>query len=65
MKKITAVEAAGVIGGTCRVCYTNYKTVTIGGVTACRQVTTCRDKFGKRVYIKPTAAANCGGVPNR
>ena len=50
MKKLTAIEVAN---------------VTIGGVTSCKELTTCTDKHGSTTSMKDANASKCGGVPNR
>lgn len=64
MKKISAIEAAGIIGGTCKTCTSEYQNVTIGGVTSCKQITTCTDKHGSTTTMKDADSSNCG-VLNR
>ncbi|AUZ64551.1 DUF4762 family protein [Citrobacter amalonaticus] len=65
MKKLTAIEVANVVGGTCKTCETTYQNVTIGGVTSCKELTTCTDKHGTTTSMKDANASKCGGVPNR
>ncbi|CBG90217.1 DUF4762 family protein [Citrobacter rodentium] len=65
MKKLTAIEAANVVGGTCKTCETTYQNVTIGGVTSCKAVTTCTDKHGTTMSLRDADTSKCGGVPNR
>lgn len=65
MKKLTAIEVANVVGGTCKTCETTYQNVTIGGVTSCKEVTTCKDKHGTTTSMKDANASKCGGIPNR
>lgn len=67
MKKLTAIEAANVIGGTCKeTCTSTYKNVMVGGTTVCKEVITCTDKHGNpsSVTMKDANAASCGGVIN-
>ncbi|WP_042959168.1 DUF4762 family protein [Erwinia tasmaniensis] len=64
MKKMTAVEAATVVGGTCKTCEIKYQNVTSGGVTACKMITTCTDKHGTTTSMKDVNASNCGGILN-
>ncbi|WP_058910654.1 DUF4762 family protein [Entomohabitans teleogrylli] len=64
MKKLNAIEAANVIGG-CKdaVCTSSYETVVVGGVSSCKQVTTCTDKHGTTVSMRDAANGMCV-VPN-
>ncbi|AXH63865.1 DUF4762 family protein [Providencia huaxiensis] len=60
MKKLNAIEAAAVIGGTEQVCTDTYESITIGGVKSCQLVTTCTDKHGNKTYsAKAVDAPNC------
>lgn len=65
MKKLTAVDAANVVGGTCKTCVISYQKVTIGGVTSCKEVTTCTDKYGTTTTMRNADFSQCGGIPNR
>ncbi|MEQ4625996.1 MULTISPECIES: DUF4762 family protein [Providencia] len=63
MKKLNAVEAGNIIGGTSKVCSDSYERIVSGGVATCRVVTTCTDKHGKKTYqYANTNLANCPGV---
>ncbi|BDH44597.1 DUF4762 domain-containing protein [Salmonella enterica subsp. enterica serovar Choleraesuis] len=63
MKKINAIEAAGVIGGHCKTCSSTYEVVSIGGKSSCKLVTTCTDKHGTTTTMKD-APNNMCQVPN-
>ncbi|KFB98744.1 MULTISPECIES: DUF4762 family protein [Trabulsiella] len=65
MKKLTAFEAAGIVGGCCKTCESVYQNVTVGGVTSCKLVTTCKDKHGTTTTMQNADASKCGGIPNR
>ncbi|WP_042290992.1 DUF4762 family protein [Citrobacter sedlakii] len=65
MKTLTAIEAAMVVGGTCKTCEITYQNVTIGGVTSCKELTTCTDKHGSTTTMKDADSSKCGGIPNR
>ncbi|MEX0425332.1 DUF4762 domain-containing protein [Providencia rettgeri] len=63
MKKLNAIEAATVVGGTKQVCTSSYENITVGGVKSCQLVTTCTDKHGNKTYkAKPVNAAICDAV---
>jgi hypothetical protein len=64
MKKLTMIEVANVIGGTCKeTCVSSYKNVMVGGATVCKEVITCTDKHGNpsSVTMKNASATSCGG----
>ncbi|MBS3050141.1 DUF4762 family protein [Enterobacter mori] len=65
MKKLTVFEVAGVVGGTCKTCEITYQNVTVGGVTSCKQITTCTDKHGCTTSMRDADSSKCGGIPNR
>lgn len=62
MKKVTAVEATRIIGGTCKTCESTYQLITTGSVKSCKLVTTCTDKHGTVISStsKDAASSNCG-----
>lgn len=60
MRKLNAIEAAAVVGGTKQVCTNSYESITVGGVKSCQLVTTCTDKHGNKTYkAKAVGASNC------
>ncbi|HEM6801133.1 DUF4762 family protein [Citrobacter koseri] len=65
MKKISAAEAANVIGGCCQTCTSTYEVVTTGGVPACKLVTTCTDKYGATTTTTENADPSKCGILNR
>lgn len=65
MKRLNIIEAASVIGGTCETCTSSYEAVVIGGVTSCKEVTTCTDKYGNNTITMKDAADSTCFVPNR
>ena len=46
MKKLTMIEAAGIIGGNKETCVSSYEAVVVGGAASCKEVITCTDKHG-------------------
>jgi hypothetical protein len=67
MKKIKTLEAANIIGGTCKQnCIYSYETVVVGGAVTCKLVGTCTDKKGRvTISLAETNMSNCGGNPNQ
>ena len=66
MQKLSMIEAAGIIGGTCKeTCTSSYETVVVGGVSSCKEVTTCTDKHGNSTVSMKDAADGMCVVPNR
>lgn len=65
MKKLSMAEAATIVGGTCKeTCTSSYESVVIGGVTSCKEVTTCTDKYGNTTTSMKDAAKNMCFIPN-
>ncbi|MEN0615600.1 DUF4762 family protein [Klebsiella indica] len=65
MQKLSMIEASAIIGGCKEVCTTSYESVIIGGVSSCKEVTTCTDKYGNSTVSMKDAANNMCFVPNR
>lgn len=67
MQRLSMIKASEIIGG-ChrRVCTSTYEAVVTGGVSSCKQVTTCTDKHGNSatVVMKDAPDGMCV-VPNR
>ena len=52
MQKLSMIEASNIIGGCCKeTCTSSYETVVVGGISTCKQVTTCTDKHGSTVSM--------------
>lgn len=65
MKKLSMTEASNIIGGTCKeTCTSSYENVIVGGVTSCKQVTTCTDKYGNSTVTMKDAAKGMCFIPN-
>jgi len=64
MKKISVLEATGVVGGNCKTCVSEYQNVTAGGVTSCKMITSCTDKHGTKTTLKDADPSNCGVLNN-
>ena len=66
MQKLSMIEASNIIGGTCKeTCTSSYETVVVGGVSTCKQVTTCTDKHGNSTVTMKDASDGMCVVPNR
>lgn len=66
MQKLSMIEASSIIGGTCKeTCTTSYESVVVGGVSSCKEVTTCTDKYGNSTVSTKDAADSMCFVPNR
>lgn len=64
MQKLNMIEASNIIGGCCKeTCTSSYETVVVGGISTCKQVTTCTDKHGSTVSMKDAPDSMCV-VPN-
>ncbi|MCS3430275.1 DUF4762 domain-containing protein [Klebsiella sp. BIGb0407] len=65
MKKLSMVEAASIIGGTCKdTCTSSYELVGVGGANSCKEVTTCVDKHGNSTVTMKNAAKGMCVIPN-
>jgi hypothetical protein len=65
MKKLSMIEASVIIGGCKQTCTTSYDTVVVGGVSTCKQVTTCSDKHGNSTITMKDVSSGMCVVPNR
>ena len=65
MKNLSMIEASTIIGGTCKeTCTSSYETVVVGGISTCKQVTTCTDKHGNSTVTSKDAPDGMCVVPN-
>lgn len=65
MQKLSMIEASAIIGGCSETCTSSYETVVVGGVSTCKQVTTCTDKHGNSTITMKDVSDGMCVVPNR